>query len=350
VIYSFSTGAERTCCLGDTLPSPLITDAAGNLYGEIQGGGRFNSGLVYELSPAAGGIWTAKTLYVFKGGVNGSSPIGGLVMDRVGHLYGVTDFGGQFGDGVVFELSPEANGLWSEKTLYQFSGPPTDGAHPHAALILDQAGNLYGTTLYGGSGPCTHSESPTTVVGCGTAFELAKDTGSWSEKNLYSFFGLPQDGEFPSASLVLDKSGDLFGTTQSGGSGQQTSCSVACGTIFQLSPTSVGGWNESVIFNFPDPATGIIPLGTLITDDAGNLYGTTFASSNCFEGLCGTVFELSPNSSGGWNNTVLYAFTDTGSDGGDPSAGLIFGTNRYLYGTTRNGGALSAGAVFAITP
>jgi uncharacterized repeat protein (TIGR03803 family) len=350
IIYSFSTGSERTCCLSDTLPSPLITDAAGNLYGEIQGGGRFNSGLVYELSPAAGGIWIARSLYVFKGGVNGSNPIGGLVMDKVGHLFGVTDFGGQSGDGVVFELTPEANGLWSEETLYQFGGPPSDGAHPQAALILDQAGNLYGTSEYGGTGPCTHSESPTTVVGCGTAFELARDAGIWSEKNLYSFLGLPQDGQFPHASLVPDKSGNLFGTTTSGGSGQESSCAVACGTVFKLSPTSGGGWTESVIYNFPDPSGGIIPLGTLITDGAGNLYGTTSASSNCFEGLCGTVFELSPNSSGGWNDTLLYAFTDTGTDGGNPSAGVIFGPNQYLYGTTRNGGAQTVGAVFAITP
>ena len=106
-----------------------------------------------------------------------------------------------------------------------------------------------------------------------------------------------------------------------------------------------------MIFNFPDADGGIIPLGTLLADDAGNLYGTTSGSSNnCFEGLCGTVFELSFNSSGGWNITVLYAFTDTGGDGGDPAAGLIFGPNGYLYGTTYNGGTLNTGAVFAITP
>ena len=349
MIYSFPSGGHG---IGgpfrpSTLPSPLIVDSAGNLYGEAEAGGDKNAGMVYELSPAANGTWTETTLYSFPSGVGGNGPSGGLVMDQSGNLYGTTEYGGlgvqgaqQSGNGIVFELIRGQNGAWSKKTLYQFAGYPTDGSQSTASLIFDSAGSLYGTTTAGGNGTCTNTKG--TIVGCGTAFELSPVSGGWHETVLHSFLGSPQDGQSPLAGLVFDKSGNLFGTTIWGGTGYD-------GTVFELSPATGGGWSESVLFEFPDPNSQGAPYGNLIFDASGNLYSTTSSTSNF--PLEGSVFELSPSSSGGWNYTTLYDFTNLSL--GSPEAGVIFGPKGYLYGTTSNGGMGSnpyTGIVFAVAP
>jgi uncharacterized repeat protein (TIGR03803 family) len=348
MIYSFPSGGHGVGgpFRPSTLPSALILDSAGNLYGEAEAGGDKNAGMVYELSPAANGTWMETTLYSFPSGVGGNGPTGGLVMDPSGNLYGTTEYGGlgvqgsqQSGNGIVFELIRGQNGAWSKKTLYQFAGYP-DGSQSTASLIFDSAGNLYGTTTAGGNGTCTNTKGA--IVGCGAAFELSPANGGWHETVLHSFLGSPQDGQSPLAGLVFDKSGNLFGTTIWGGTGYD-------GTVFELSPTTGGGWSESVLFEFPDLNSQGAPYGNLIFDASGNLYSTTSSTSSA--PLEGSAFKLSPNSAGGWAYTTLYDFTNLSL--GSPEAGVIFGPKGYLYGTTSNGGMGSTpytGIVFAVAP
>jgi uncharacterized repeat protein (TIGR03803 family) len=354
VIYSFVKGNYHYVGSG-TFPSRLIIDASGNLYGETQNGGAHNAGMVYELSPAAGGTWTEKTLYDFNPGVNGNDPFGGLVMDPAGNLYGTTALGGlgsvqgnpESGNGLVFELTPGANGVWSQKVIYQFGGYPLDGGRPEAGLFIDQTGNLYGTTLRGGNGACVGTNEET--VGCGTVFELMRQSGSWKEAYLYAFQDAGNDGLYPSASPVVDAAGHVFGTTLRGGAGN-SSC-PSCGTAFELVQNAGGTWTERQIFNFPGPDRGgVNPASNLILDAAGNLYGTTpIRVGGCVFGDCGTGFELTPKSSGEYNYVSLYSFTDVPPDGGSPEAGLIFGPSSSLLGTTEDGGNANEGAVFAVT-
>lgn len=327
MIYSFPTGGYYPNLFNPTtFPSPLIADSAGNLYGETQAAGTKNVGMVYELSPAPNGTWLETTLYSFSGGDGGVAPSGGLIMDNAGNLYGTTLYGAKdavsnqwrSGNGVVFELRPGKNGVWTEKTLHQFAGYPTDGAQSVAGLALDSAGNLYGTTTIGGS-----------CGGCGTVFELTPEDGAWRETLLHSFLGGGQDGLGPLSSLVLDKSGNLYGTTQSGGSG-------SAGTVFELSPSAGGNWNESFLVEFPDSQGNGNPPGNLARDGAGNLYGTTSAGN--------AVFELSPTSNGRWDYEVL------GIAPGYLLDGVILGPSGYLYGTTNGGGVFNSGTVFAIVP
>jgi uncharacterized repeat protein (TIGR03803 family) len=192
----------------------LVVDERGNLFGTTWAGGRSGNGTVFELSPAGmkGGFWEEKTLHDFMGGIDGANPIGGVVFDRHGSLYGTTPYGGQVGtvSGTVFRLSQEQFGRWAERVLYTFTGG-SDGTNPYAPLIIDAAGNLYGTTQAGGSSGCQN--------GCGVVFQLAppiEDSGSWSESVLHSFSG-PGDGANPIGGVVFDKHGSLLGTTLYGG-------------------------------------------------------------------------------------------------------------------------------------
>jgi uncharacterized repeat protein (TIGR03803 family) len=346
VIYNFSQGHAVTGTIYPTAqPSSLIVDAAGNLYGEAVGGGSKNDGMVYKLSPQPDGSWKFTTLYSFLGGTGGTSPFGGLLMDNTGNLYGTTEYGGKgtiqgqrpTGSGIVFELSPGKNGVWTEKTLYQFGGYPTDGALSVANLILDSAGNLYGTTSQGGSGSCTAEFGA--LIGCGIVFELSSEGGAWQETILHSFQEGTQDGQLPLAGLTFGRSGNLFGTTYYGGSGSGQSGSG--GTVFELSPQAGGGWKEDLIVQFPSSDYQFGPAGNLLLDASGNFYSTTSQYG-------GSVFELSPASSGGWNYDTLYSF---GPANGNPQAGLIFGPNGYLYGTSGTSmGYEFSGFVFVITP
>jgi len=331
MIYSFPNGGYYSNRFNPTtLPSALIADAAGNLYGETQAAGTKNLGMVYELSPGANGTWRETTLYSFPGGPGGVAPSGGLIVDNAGNLCGTTQYGGKgtigsrwrSGYGVVFELRPGKNGAWTARTLYEFEGYPGDGAQPVASLVLDSAGNLYGTTTIGGNG-CGIG------IGCGAVFELTPENGAWRETLLHSFQGGAQDGAGPLSSLVFDKSGNLYGTTQSGGSGY-------AGTVFELSPSAGGQWNESFVFEFPDSDDDGNPPGNLALDGAGNLYGTTSAGN--------AVFELSPTSNRGWDYAVL------GFAPGYLLDGVVLGPSGYLYGTTNGGGVFNSGTVFAIVP
>jgi len=198
---------------------------AGNLYGTTEGGGNSPyDGIVFELKHS-GNAWSESILYSFTGGSDGGRPFAGLTI-RDGNLYGTTISGGSGGGGVVFELQPSSTG-WTETVLYAFKGHP-DGANPEAGVIFDQSGNLYGTTSFGGWRYCQ--------IGCGTVFKLTpKSGGGWQETVLYRFNGRGVgDGENSDAGLLQDAKGHLYGTTSVGGGAK--SCPFGCGVVFELSP------------------------------------------------------------------------------------------------------------------
>ena len=250
-------------------------------------------------------------LHTFTGGADGANPEAELIFDQAGNLYGTTVAGGQNGNGVVFQLTPAGSG-WTEHVLYNFTGG-ADGGSPAAGLIFDPAGNLYGTTVYGGVG------------NLGTVFQLARAGSGWTENVLYSFAG-GVDGQNPYASLIRDSAGNLYGTTSS--------------AAYELSPSS-GGWTFSVIYNI---GSGVGYCSSLAMDASGNLYGTTESGGPYGTG---TVFKLAP-SSGGWTPTVLYEFDRGG--GSNPLGGVIGDEKGNLYGTNLYGGAYGGGVVFELTP
>jgi uncharacterized repeat protein (TIGR03803 family) len=342
VQYNF-TGAD-----GAGPQAGLVRDKAGNLYGTTFGGGAHSWGTVFELTPKAGGGWSEKVLHSFNlNGKDGFNPTASLVLDAAGNLYGTTLEGGNFsseceyGCGTVFELTPKAGGGWSEKVLHSFNS--RDGLAPWGAgVILDAAGNLYGTTIYGGSGTCFNEPD----VGCGTVFELTpKAGGGWSEKVLYSFKNNSKDGNYPQASLIFDAAGNLYGTTVGGGA-------TNYGTVFELMPTESGTWTEKVLYGFNSSHGGGGPYSSLIFDSSGNLYGTITGSGNCNSGNgCGSVFELVRKAGGAWTGKVLHKFN--GADGDNPHADLILNASGSLYGTTQEGGSGTCnggcGTVFQLT-
>jgi uncharacterized repeat protein (TIGR03803 family) len=260
---------------------------------------------------------------------DGRLPAAGLIVDNKGNLYGTTEIGGAGGgqgDGTVFELTPTGAGGWSESILWSFNG--TDGQIPASRLVMDtdSGGNLlalYGTTINGGTS------------GDGTMFGLnppAKSGGSWTESTLFSFD--VTDGSLPGA-LIMDNSGYLYGTTQSGGANGD-------GTVFELTPTKKGTWKESILLSLAGSSDGEKPRGALVLD-GGNLYGTTQTGGP--DGA-GTVFELTPQAGGSWKEVVLWSFD--GADGSDPGA-LITDNNSNLYSMTANGGTSNDGTVFELT-
>lgn len=306
--------------------------------------------------------WNEQVIYSFQGFPDGAVPTGGIVFDQQGNLYGATEQGGSpsclgpDGCGTVFELSPPAqNGdPWTETVLHVFRGSVYgDGAAPEGGLIMDAAGNLYGTTGYDGTGQCTLLGS---VVGCGTVYELSPPSqpgGTWTETVLYNFQG-GNDGYVPQGDLVFDKAGNLYGATLFGG-GRGKNCNFLyggnCGIIFELSPpkTKGGAWTEKVLHSFAgveqwsSVGDGGDPNGGLVLDGVGNLYGTTevgdFNCPHSSEQGCGTVFRLAPpgGDGGAWAETILHTFKGF-PDGTDPRAGVVLDKEGNLYGTTYGGG------------
>jgi len=298
----------------------LVVDKSGNLYGTTSTGLSAFAGTVFEMSPNGTG-WDFSTLYTFTVGADGGLPQGSLALDSAGNLYGTTsDVNGT--GGTVFELSPAGGGAWTYKLVHTFTDNP-DGFDPLANVILDAQGNLYGTTAGGGT-----SEF-------GTVFELSPNgSGGWNESILYNFKG-GSDGRNPQCGLVFDATGNLYGTTEFGGSSDQ-------GTVFQLTPNGDGTWQETILSSL-NSHTGYHPEAGLAIDKKGNLYGTTVSNA--------TVFELSPLGDGKWTKKVIHTFQGLQGDGTDPQAPLTVGVNGALYGTTLSGGnqACECGTVFQLT-
>lgn len=332
-LHSFGEGDD-----GQTLYSGLVIDAAHNLYGTTVDGGSHGDGTVFRLSPDGHGHWTETVLWNFNGN-DGDLPFGGLIFDAAGNLYGTTQYGGahgENGDGTVFELSPNGGGGWTETVLYSLDAASGDGYSPQAALAMDAAGNLYGTTVWGGTytDDCPH--------GCGTVFKLSRKGSEWAETVLYRFDNRDDGPAEPSrGALVLDNAGNVYGTTNLLGAN-------GLGAVFELSPNDQGGWTETTLHAFDrnDPA-GVFPYGGVIFDGMGNLYGTT---NNGGAYVSGAAYELSPNGRGGWTEKVLHTFGHFDVDGRYPIGGLVFDSRGNLYGTTSEGGIHGEGAVFELSP
>jgi hypothetical protein len=264
---------------GDRPYGQPIFDQTGNLYGTTNTGGQRDDGEVYELTPSNGG-WTENIIYSFIGAGGGYQPVGGVIFDQDGNLYGTARFGG--GYGIVYQLVP-SGGSWTENAIYRFQGGADQGT-PETGLIMDNAGNLYGTTpwfVYGSDAN-------------GTVYELSPSGGGWSYTLLYSFpSGYEGAGEV--SALAMDKAGNLYGETSQEGIVDGT-CPYGCGTVFKLTPSS-SGWIYTDLYNFTGGSDGASPYGGVVLDSQGNLYGTSYfggTGTNCTNGSCGTVWKLTP--------------------------------------------------------
>jgi uncharacterized repeat protein (TIGR03803 family) len=316
LLYQFKAGAD-----GSNPYASLILDSKGNLYGTTTLDGVYGYGTVFVVSPAG----KESVLHSFTGtGGDGASPITPLTRDSAGNLYGTTTNGGNFGGacgafgcGIVFKVDRTGK----ETVLYRFTGP--DGLNPEQGVVRDSAGNFYGTTFSGGA------------FGFGTVFKV--DT-SGTETVLHSFNADGTDGYDPLGGFLLrDSEGNLYGTTELGGS-------MGAGSVFKLDQSG----NETILHAFGfGGGDGIFPYGSLIRDTAGNLYGVTNEGGDfsCFGGAgCGVVFKLDASN----NETILYTFTGSGGDGEIPGGGLVRDSAGNLYGTTNSGGNLYAGTVFKL--
>jgi uncharacterized repeat protein (TIGR03803 family) len=289
----------------------LVQGSDGDFYGTTDTGGTNKAGTVFRITP--GGRYM--TLYSFAGPPNdGSCPQAGLVLGGDGNFYGTTLYGGASGVGTVFRISPSGRYM----NLYSFGGSPNDGVNPYAGLVLGSDGNFYGTTLYGGANDR------------GAVFRVSP---SGRCENLHSFAGSPDDGSNPSAGLVLGSDGNFYGTTDTGGANGK-------GTVFRINP---GGRHANLYSFGVAPTDGENPSAGLVLGGDGNFYGTTDTGGKNGKG---TVFRVSP--SGRYTN--LYSFAGSPTDGENPYAGLVRGSDGNFYGTTLYGGTKKAGTIFRISP
>jgi len=297
-----------------------VFDSAGNLFFSVAGYA-LTDGSIVEASPTSGGQWNLSIIHAFSG-LDGRHPASSLVFDGAGNLYGTTFYGGTADAGVVFKLTPTGNGQWTESVIYNFGGAG-NLAIPSSGLIFDSAGNLYGVTSIGGKGT-------------GAVYELSPDgNGNWTETTIYGFDAF-EDGVIPFNDLVFDASGNLYGTTSNGGR-------VNSGIVYRLTP-GTAGWTETILYDFSANGDGMVPSGVVL-DSAGNLYGTTY-----FGGMLGggRLYKLSP-ASGFWRETVIHDF-GAALDGTAPRGELVFDAHGRLYGATYGGGIFGEGTVYRFSP
>jgi uncharacterized repeat protein (TIGR03803 family) len=293
------------------------------LYGTTEGGGDF--GTVWSVEPlptcsATNCSWRDTVLHRFGSGQDGSQPIGGVVLDSAGAVYGTNNLGGASGNGAVFEVSRSGQ-IWNESLIYSFTGG-TDAVNPVAGVTLDPSGNLYGTTSFGGAN------------GVGAIYQLVHSEQGWRESVIYSFQGL-SDGQNPVGGLILDQAGDLYGTTFDGGDN-------GGGTVYELTP-SRQGWTFTTLYSFTGGYGG--PYNNLTWDASGNLYGAT--NGDGAFGL-GSVFKLTPGENG-WTLTDLHDFAG-GNDGASPYGAVAVDTHGDVFGTAAVGGTANQGVAWEITP
>ena len=370
ILHAFGKGNDGAGGWGG-----LVLDAEGNLYGAAAGGGGTGCngsgcGIVFELTHNADGRWQEAVLHRFDG-QDGAGPSDTLIFDASGGLYGITTaytssvfelipgphgwkisvlqagggrfallldvngdlYGplgsGQYGDGAISELVKDDG--WTENSLYNFCPkgyPCVDGAEPFGGLTWGPDGSLYGTTKWGGKN------------GYGEVFQLIPlEDGTWKEILLHSFPAFPTDGQTLYDSVILDKSGNLYGATYAGGGGRHD-----CGVIFELSPGANGKWKETILYDFPKLSQGC-SANDLAFDANGNLWGTSGGSGKYGYGV---VFKLAPQASGKWRYQVVHQFNF--ADGALPASAVIFDKQGNLYGTTVGGGKYGGGVVFEITP
>ena len=331
VLYNFQGGHDA----GGPLYGALALDKNGNLFGTAGGGGKNDKcggscGAVFELTPLADGKWSETVIFRFQSSGTGFWPFGGVIVDDSGNLYGTTASGGtHYNNGNAFVLKPNASG-WIESVFYNFGGRY---GSPQSGLVRDPAKNLYGAA--------------------DSLYELSpKDGGRWTERMLYQFH--PQhgkdgtDGDGSDVPLVLDGSGNLYGATSGGGNYSQ--CKVfsdGCGTVFELLPEGGGKWKEHVLYRFAQSSDdGQRPMAGVVRDVHGNLYGTTSQGGKYQNG---TIYELIRDKAGHWQEKILYSFRDVG-DGGMPGPVIVDGHGN-LYGTAGGGGGdCSCGVIFKLAP
>ena len=339
--------------IGGSIPyATVIQGRDGSLYGTAAYGGDLQAcpngatsgcGTVFNLRPLPSipatplTPWKETVIHTFHN-TDGANAYGGdLIFDNAGNIYGTTYHGGTGtcpgGCGVVYELTPAGGGNWTQTVLYNFKQGSGDGTNPWTGVIFDQAGNLYGTTVNGGAS------------GAGAVYELSPSGLGWTEKVIYSFSG-GADGLSPYAGLVFDQSGNLYGATVGGGTGNG-------GTVFKLTPSG-GTWTLSTLYTFLGTGGQLAggPFGRVLLGSNGNIYGAAFS-----DGLYGfgAAFKLTP-SGGGYTYTSLHDFTG-GLDGGHPRSYLVMDKNGNLYGATTVGGTGNptncvgaCGVVYEITP
>jgi uncharacterized repeat protein (TIGR03803 family) len=324
-IYAFTGGAD-----GSHPYSPLVFDAAGNLYGATYGAyfGGTGQGTVFKLTPNADSSWSFVLLHAFAGGQDGAQPNGPLALDAAGNLYGTTNIGGSHGAGIAFGLAPNSHGPWKESLLHVFTGGQ-DGSAPFG-LISDAAGNLYGAATFGGTATCS----------CGVVYQLSPvSSGGWKETVLHRFTG-ESDGGYP-GSLALSSSGQLYGAAETGG--RTIYCSGGCGVVFRLTAGVQGAWSETILHKF-NGVNGVGPGGLVFDSGGQNLYGSTFSAGYA----AGLIFDLA--ASDNWTETVIYDFPGGFDDGAKPIGPLVLDRAGNVYGTTIFGGSDYAGVVFEVTP
>ena len=333
-------------------PAAGVTlDGKGNIFGTTQYGGTANCtngsgsscGTVYELSPNGSGGWNEQLLYSFPS-TGATNPTAGVILDAMGNVYGTASIGGisscpssNIGCGAVYKLTHESAG-WTFRTLHYFHWMQSrpDGALPQASLFEDAQHNLFGTTVVGGT------------ADAGSVFELSPtQSGAYTISLPGSFQTTGDSGLEPSSGLIRDQQGNFYGTTSFGGT-VNSACRFGCGTVFELSP-GASGWELQILYSFQGGTDGIMPLHTTLAMDAkGNLYGVT-AQGGTTGCNCGVVYELSPSTGGGWSEKVLYAFQG-GTDGAFPGGTIVVDAGGNVYGTTQAGGPNGAGTVYKIVP
>jgi uncharacterized repeat protein (TIGR03803 family) len=385
VIHNFGSSND-----GNGPSGPLLLDSRRHLYGTTAGGpGEYGSGLVFRLTPQGPDTWGEEVLHTFGGGADGGAPKGGVIRGESGSLYGTMVGNGGAADGGVFALTPDSGG-WSNTVLYT-NGP---GLAAGPGLVLDKSGNLYGNigtglyklgaigelspgspswtytdlynfcqtycpdgdgqpgppiwdgngnlwgvTIEGGNGkPACFSE-----FGCGVIFEMTPNgDGTWTYHVMHRFASSSNDGQQPYGSLVMDGTGNFYGSTWLGGLHNH-------GTIFKFS-RSGGHWKETILYDFPNCLFGCMTDGTLARDSVGNLYGTAAGGTNSCAGYsCGVVLKLAPQQGGTWKYSVLYDFSEA-SGGLQPFYGVILDGKGHLYGVASNFGKYGGGTAFEITP
>ena len=370
-------------------------DSRGNLYGTTVEGGPGGNGTVYKLAYRGSG-WVLTQLYSFTGTADGAQPQGGVAMAADGTLYGTTNWGGgsgcqQYGGcGTVFHLNPPPSAPrsvlapWIQTVIYTFN--QSNGEEPEGNLVFDHSGNLYGTTVVGGGSNQN--------CDCGVLYQLVPSGQGWTGNTIHVFTGRTiqnaHDGAYPVGGLIADAFGNLYGVTTEGGL-------YGGGIIYEFS-NSGSSWTEQTLAEF-QASSGAVPMGGVILDSSGNLYGTTTVggangSGTVFEfehggflrvlynlpTVCnnscgpqgtmamdrtgnrygtvtaggiyanGTVFKLTPGTNG-WTYTSLHDFTvQSGSDGAFPTGTLVIDENGNLYGTASEGGEHNQGTIWKITP
>jgi uncharacterized repeat protein (TIGR03803 family) len=322
-IYNFQNLADGSLPFGG-----LVFDAAGNLYGTNTGGGTYNAGVAFELSPASGGSWTFTPLYSFGQSKQSVPPGSPLTLDAAGNLYGITLGGGRYSYGSAFKLSNVA-GVWKEQILHSFGGPG-DGIQPYGSLVIDAHGNLYGTTSAGGS------------TSGGVVFELSPHPSqAWTEQLLYTFptFGSPEAG------LIFDSAHNLYGTSLGGGA-------HGFGGVFRLTRINRNGslvWKYIQLYSFTNGTDGSSPVSPLTFDASGNLYGTDAApETNCsdpFDG-CWQGYKLSVGANGLWQIAALYQIP---ADGNPANGGLVLDSFGDIFGTAYDSSVDFGAAVYEVT-